>query len=62
MLERISRVEDNIEEIDILYKEDGISKKFQTQNIQDIWNTMKKSKSKLSIIEMKQRVNSKLKA
>ena len=43
MEERISGVEDTIEEIDSLVKEKEIikSNKFLTQNLQKIWDTMK---------------------
>ena len=40
--ERISGVEDTIEEIDSLVKENSKSNKFLTQNIQKIWNTVKR--------------------
>jgi hypothetical protein len=38
---RISGGEDNIEKIDTLVKENAKYKKFLTQNIQEIWHTMK---------------------
>jgi len=40
MEERISPLGDMIEELDISIKEKVKSKKFLTQNIQDIWETM----------------------
>ena len=40
--ERISDVEDTIEEINSLIKENNKSNIFLTQNIQEIWNTVKK--------------------
>jgi restriction endonuclease len=43
MEERLSGVEDMIEEIDTPAKENVKSKKFLTQNIQKIWDTMKRS-------------------
>ena len=42
MQERISGIGDTVEEIDILVKENVKSKKFLTQNIQKIWDTMKR--------------------
>ena len=39
--ERISGAENTIEEIDSLIKESSKSNKFITQNIQEIWDTMK---------------------
>ena len=38
---RISDTEDTIEEINSLIKENNKSNKFLTQNIQEIWDTMK---------------------
>ena len=43
--ERISGVEETIEEIDSLVKENTKSNKFLTQNIQEIWDTMKKKQT-----------------
>ena len=40
MEERISGIEDMIEEMDTLVKENVKSRKFLTQNIQEIWNTI----------------------
>jgi hypothetical protein len=42
MEERISGIEDTIEEIDTTVNENVRAKKFLTQNIQGIWNTMKR--------------------
>ena len=42
MEERISSIEDTIEETDSLVKENNKSNKFLTQNIQEIWDTMKR--------------------
>ena len=39
--ERISDIEDTIEEIDTLVKENVKSKTFLTQDIQEIWDSMK---------------------
>jgi TolA-binding protein len=41
MEDKISGVEDTIEEIDTLVKENDKSKRFLTQNIQEIWDTVK---------------------
>jgi uncharacterized coiled-coil protein SlyX len=41
MEKRISGVDDTIEDIDTMVKENTKSKKFLTQNIQEIQNTMK---------------------
>jgi hypothetical protein len=38
---RKSGVEDMIEEINLSVKENAKSKKFMTQNIQEIWDTLK---------------------
>jgi hypothetical protein len=38
----VSGIEDTIEEINTLVKENVKSKKFLTQDIQEIWDTMKK--------------------
>ena len=50
MEERISHVEDTIE-VDTSVKDNVKSKMFQTQNIQEIWNTVKRSKLKIVGIE-----------
>ena len=42
MEERISGVKDMIEEIDSSVKENVKSNKFLTQNIQEIWDNMKR--------------------
>ena len=52
MEERISGIEDTTEEINSLVKENIKSNKFLTQNIQDIWNTMKRSS--LTIIKIEE--------
>ena len=44
--ERISDSEDTIEKINALVRENGKSNKFSSQNIQEIWDTIKKTKSK----------------
>ena len=41
-IERISDSEDTIEKINALVKENGKSNKFSSQNIQEIWDTIKK--------------------
>ena len=41
--EQISDSEDTIEKINALVKENGKSNKFSSQNIQEIWDTMKKN-------------------
>ena len=43
--ERISGAEDTIEEIKSLVKENNKSNKYLTQNILEIWDTMKKIKT-----------------
>ena len=40
--EQISESEDTIEKINALVKENGKSNKFSSQNIQEIWDTIKK--------------------
>jgi hypothetical protein len=40
MEERLSSVEDIMEEVDILVKENAKCKKFLTQNTQEIWDTI----------------------
>jgi predicted ribosome quality control (RQC) complex YloA/Tae2 family protein len=47
MEERISAVEDTIEETDASIKENVKSKNFLTKNIQEIWNTMKRPNLRL---------------
>ena len=42
MEERISGIDDSIEKIDILVKENIKSQEFLTQNIQEIWDSMKR--------------------
>jgi methyl-accepting chemotaxis protein len=42
MKRRISGIKDMIEDIDTSIKENAKSKKFLTQNIQEIWDTMKR--------------------
>ena len=44
--ERISDSEDAIEKINALIKENSKSNKFSSQNIQEMWKTIKKTKSK----------------
>ena len=41
--ERISDYEDTIEKINVLIKENSKSKKFSSQNIQEIWDIIKKN-------------------
>ena len=41
MEERISDIESTIEDMDSSAKENGKAKEFPTQNIQEIWDTMK---------------------
>lgn len=53
MEEKNTRVKDTIEEIDTLVKEKVKAKKLQTQNIQQIWDTLKRSN--LGIIGIKKR-------
>ena len=48
---RISVTEDTIEEIDSLVKENIKSNKFLTQNIQEIWDTMKRTNLRIIGIE-----------
>lgn len=40
--ERISAIENTIEEMDVSFKKNIKSKKFLTQNMQVIWDTMKR--------------------
>jgi hypothetical protein len=51
MEERISGIEDTVEEIDTLFKENAKSKMFLIQNIQGIWDTMKRPKGRIIGIE-----------
>ena len=51
--ERISDSEDTIEKMNALIKENGKSNKFSSQNIQEIWDTIKK-KTNLRIIGIKE--------
>ena len=43
---KISDAEDTIEKINALIKENSKFNKFSSQNIQEIWDTIKKTKSK----------------
>ena len=49
--ERISGIEETIEEIDTPVKENAKYKKFLTQNIQEIWDTMKRPNLRIIGIE-----------
>ena len=49
--ERLSDAEDTIEEINSLIKENSISNKFLTQNIQGIWDTMKRPNLRIIGVE-----------
>ena len=51
MEERISGIEDTIEEIDTSVKENVKPKNFMTQNIQEIWDTMKRPNLRIIGIE-----------
>ena len=51
MEERISSAENTIEEIDSLVKENIKSNKSLTQNIQEIWNTIKRPNIRIIGIE-----------
>ena len=51
MEERISESEDTIEKINALVKENGKSNKFSAQNIQEIWDTIKKPNLRIIGIE-----------
>ncbi|KAL6056636.1 hypothetical protein STEG23_020363 [Scotinomys teguina] len=51
MEDRISGIEDTIEETDLLAKENTNTKKVITQNVQEIWDTMKKSNLRIIGIE-----------
>jgi hypothetical protein len=46
MEERISGIEDKTEEMDVSVKEDVKSKKSPAQNIQEIWERIKRPKSR----------------
>ena len=46
MEEQISESEDTIEKINALIKENRKANKFSSQNIQEIWDTIKKTKCK----------------
>jgi hypothetical protein len=52
MEERISGIEDTTEDIDTTVKENTKFRKFLTQNIQEIWDTMKRTN--LRIIGLKE--------
>ena len=52
--ERISGAEDTIGEIDSLAKENIKSNKFFTQNIQEIWHTMKRANLRIIGVEEKE--------
>ena len=49
--ERISGAEDSIEEINSLVKEQNKSNKFLTQNIHEIWDTMKRPNLRIIVVE-----------
>ena len=49
--ERISDTEDTVEEINSLIKEQNKSNKFLTQNIQEIWDTMKRPNLRIIGVE-----------
>ena len=51
MEERISESEDTIEKINALIKENSKSNKFSSQNIQEIWDTIKKPNLRIIGIE-----------
>jgi hypothetical protein len=59
MEERISGIKDTIEEINTSIKKNVKYKKFLTQNIQEIWDTMKRSN--LRIIEIEEGKDSQFK-
>ena len=52
MEERISGVEDNIQNIDKTVKEDAKPKKLLTKNVQEIQNTMRRTNLKIIGIEV----------
>ena len=49
--ERISNTKDTIEEINSLIKEQNKSKKFLTQNIEEIWDTVKRPNLRIIGVE-----------
>ena len=49
--ERISDTEDTIEEINALIKEQNKSNKFLTQNIQEIWDTVRRPNLRIIGVE-----------
>ena len=49
--ERISSAEDTIEKINALIKENSKSNKFSSQNIQEIWNTIKRPNLRIIGVE-----------
>ena len=51
MEERLSGIEDAKKETDISVKENVKSKKFLTQNIQEIWDTMKRPNLRIIGVE-----------
>ena len=51
--ERIWSIEEMIDETDSLVKENGKSKKFLTQNIQEIWGTMERQNVRKIVIEQR---------
>ena len=51
--ERITGTEDTIEEIDALNKENSKSNKFLAQNIQELWDTMKRTNLRIIGIDEK---------
>ena len=51
MEERISESEDTIEKINALIKENSKSNKFSSQNIHEIWDTIKKPNLRIIGIE-----------
>ena len=54
MVEKIAGIKEMIEEMDTLVKENVKSKKFLTQNIQEIWDTMKRRNLRIEIKEESQ--------
>jgi recombinational DNA repair protein RecR len=48
---RISGIEDTIEDIDKMVKENRECKKMVIQNIQEIWDTMKRPNQRIIVIE-----------
>ncbi|KAL6038416.1 hypothetical protein STEG23_013310 [Scotinomys teguina] len=59
MEDRISNVEDTIEEIDSTVKENTKTKKAIKQNVQEIWDTMKRPNIRIIGIEEEKNTNSK---